>query len=68
MKGKNMKQKFGIKKTKMNIFLLFLAGLLIGVIIALRQPMPKQQRIQIVPAQVQTEATTTTEASTTQGK
>ena len=64
-----MKQKFGIKKTKMNIFLLFLAGLLIGVIIALRQPMPKQQRIQIVPAQVQTEATTTAEASTTaQGK
>lgn len=63
-----MKKKFGIKKTKMNIFLLFLAGLLIGVIIALRQPMPKQQRIQIVPAQVQTEATTTTEASTTQGK
>lgn len=35
-----MKQKFGIRKTKMNIFWLFLIGLLIGLVIGLRQPMP----------------------------
>ena len=37
-----MKHKFGIRKTKMNIFWLFLAGLLVGVIIGLRQPMPSE--------------------------
>ena len=58
-----MKQKFGIRKTKMNIFWLFIAGLLIGVIIALRQPMPTQQQQRLVirqPAvtvQAETEAT-----------
>ncbi|MBQ7413459.1 MAG: hypothetical protein IJV07_04220 [Alphaproteobacteria bacterium] len=37
-----MKHKFGIRKTKMNIFWLFLAGLLVGVVIGLRQPMPSE--------------------------
>ena len=37
-----MKKKFGIRKTKMNIFWLFVAGLLIGVILGLRQPIPQQ--------------------------
>ena len=38
-----MKQKFGIKKTKMNIFWLFVLGLLIGVVFGLRNqgPMPE---------------------------
>lgn len=35
-----MKQKFGIKKTKMNIFWLLLAGLIIGGVIGLRQSAP----------------------------
>ena len=33
-----MKQKFGIRKTKMNIFWLFVVGLLIGLVFGLRQP------------------------------
>lgn len=32
-----MKKKIGIKKTKMNIFWLFLIGLIVGVVIGLRQ-------------------------------
>ena len=35
-----MKQKFGIKKTKMNIFWLFVFGLLIGVVFGLRHSKP----------------------------
>lgn len=35
-----MKQKFGIKKTKMNIFWLFIFGLLAGVVIGLRSQGP----------------------------
>ena len=34
-----MKQKFGIRKTKMNIFWLLVVGLLIGLVVGLRQPM-----------------------------
>jgi len=48
-------KKFGIKKTKMNIFWLLVIGLIIGVVLGLRQPMPKQT-IQISvqqPAEVQ---------------
>lgn len=37
-----MKSKFGIRKTKMNIFWLFLIGLLIGVVLGLRQPASEQ--------------------------
>ena len=37
-----MKRKFGIKRTKMNIFWLFLIGLLIGIVFGLRQPIPSQ--------------------------
>ena len=33
-----MKQKFGIRKTKMNIFWLFVVGLIIGGVLGLRQP------------------------------
>ena len=36
-------KKFGIKKTKMNIFWLLVLGLIIGVVLGLRQPMPKPQ-------------------------
>ena len=36
-------KKFGIKRTKMNIFWLLMAGLLIGVVLGLRQPMPSPQ-------------------------
>ena len=35
-----MKQKFGVKKTKMNIFWLFILGLLIGVVFGLRNQGP----------------------------
>jgi len=45
-----MKQKFGIRKTKMNIFWLLMLGLLIGVVVGLRQPMPQQQAAATVPA------------------
>ena len=34
-----MTKKFGIRKTKMNIFWLLVVGLLIGLVIGLRQPM-----------------------------
>ena len=37
-----MKQKFGIRKTKMNIFWLLVVGLLIGLVLGLRQPMNTQ--------------------------
>ena len=35
-----MNQKFGIKKTKMNIFWLLVAGVIIGAVIGLRQQAP----------------------------
>ena len=50
-----MKKKFGIRKTKMNIFWLFVLGLLIGVIGALRQPMPAQQQTEQVAVTTQGE-------------
>lgn len=34
-------RRFGIKKTKGNIILLFVVGLLVGVVIGLRQPAPE---------------------------
>ena len=37
-----MKKKFGIRKTKMNIFWLFVFGMLFGVVLGLRQPVPNQ--------------------------
>lgn len=37
--------KIGIRKTKSNIFWLFLAGLLFGVILGLRQPADSQKSI-----------------------
>ena len=43
-----MKKKFGIRKTKMNIFWLFLFGLLIGVVCALRQPAPTRAQTEQV--------------------
>ena len=36
-------KKFGIRKTKMNIFWLLVLGLIIGVVLGLRQPMPSPQ-------------------------
>lgn len=51
-------RKIGIKKTKWNIFLLFVIGLLIGVVMGLRQPVsetPKSAQssvVQPVPAEV----------------
>jgi len=36
-------KKFGIKKTKMNIFWLLVVGLAIGVVLGLRQPVPQTQ-------------------------
>lgn len=35
-------KKIGIRKTKMNIFWLLVIGLIIGVVVGLRQPMPAQ--------------------------
>ena len=37
-----MKKKFGIRKTKMNIFWLFVFGMLFGAVLGLRQPTPNQ--------------------------
>lgn len=52
----SMKQKFGIRKTKMNIFWLLVVGLVIGVVVGLRQPMPNQA-IPVPNAQPMVEAT-----------
>ena len=38
-----MQKKFGIRKTKMNIFWLLVIGILIGLVLGLRQPMPNQE-------------------------
>ena len=51
-----MKKKFGIRKTKMNIFLLFVFGLLFGVFCALRQPAPTQQQTEQVAVSTTAEA------------
>ena len=40
-----MKKKFGIRKTKMNIFWLLLLGILIGVVLGIRQPVPQIEKI-----------------------
>ena len=42
-----MKQKFGIRKTKMNIFWLLVVGLLIGLVLGLRQPAPNAASSQL---------------------
>lgn len=50
-----MKKKFGIRKTKMNIFWLFVFGMLIGLIFALRQPQPTQQQTEQITVSTQGE-------------
>lgn len=47
-----MKKKIGIKKTKMNIFWLFLIGLIIGVVIGLRQSVSDPVVSDVNPAQI----------------
>lgn len=47
-----MKKKIGIKKTKMNIFWLFLIGLIIGVVIGLRQSVSEPVVSDVNPAQI----------------
>lgn len=36
-------KKFGIKKTWGNIILLFCVGMIVGIVVALRQPIPQPQ-------------------------
>lgn len=51
-KRNKMKKKIGIKKTKMNIFWLFLIGLIIGVVIGLRQSVSEPVVSDVNPAQI----------------
>lgn len=50
-----MKKKFGIRKTKMNIFWLFVFGLLFGVVLALRQGPTAQQPVEQIATSTQGE-------------
>ena len=53
-----MKQKFGIKKTKMNIFWLLVAGAIIGVVVGLRQQAPSAATQVTPPASTVTQGAT----------
>ncbi len=54
----------GIRKTKTNIFLLFLLGLIIGAVCALRHPAPTAQPEQPIAAVEQAEQETVAQQPT----